>query len=119
MPKSSVQDIDYFDLTVEKLLIDLRNTLKVRGVEGLLIDDEDVLRMFLRCAVASGYDDGFIDRSGAKRVEKLNEAGQVIAVFRTLQLAAESEGVNPSSIQESIRNKGTKCRGHFWRFKKS
>jgi len=116
MPKYSQIDNDCFNFTIEKLKQELKQRMHAPGLKGFLFDDEEAIRDYLRMAFAVGYDEGFTDRSGARRVEQVDEDGHVVHVHRSVAQAAIRMEVNEGSIQCSIREK-TRCRGFRFRFK--
>lgn len=116
MPSYSQLDMDCLEFSVQKLTSELRSVIHAPGLKGFLFDDEEAIAQYIRMALAVGYDEGFTDRSGARRVEQLNDEGRVIDVHRSVSKAAIKMGVNEGSIQTSIREK-TRCKGFRFRFK--
>ena len=50
-----------------------------------------------------------------KAVEQTNDDGEVVAVYKSLTIAAESVGVTKGTMSEAIK-KGARCRGYHWRW---
>lgn len=116
MPNCREADISYFGFTIEYLKKELRDKLGINLI-GFLQDDEDILRAYLEYAYTIGYTEGFADRSGARRVVRVNDKNQVIGEYRSVKQAAIRLGVAEGSIQDSIRHSTRKCKGYRFRFK--
>lgn len=48
-------------------------------------------------------------------VEQLTVDGRVIAIYRSVRIAAEIIGVSRSSLRYAVLH-GTNCKGYFWRY---
>jgi hypothetical protein len=104
---------------LEKAYSELLKVLMVKidnNIDGrILINDPLEIKKYIRAIYLIGYDDGCLDRAGAKKVIAYKD-GENNIPFRSVVHAASYFEVNQGSIQTSIRE-GTKCKGYNFKFK--